>query len=258
MKSREANAESVGYRLREELERYGWTVKEFIQRLGKHASVSGQTAIYKYVRGEGKIPPPIDFLEDAARTLGVRFAWLAIDEGGKTESDEESRIQRDIQAKAASTRRVFGSELESVVDEVGAHNKEHGGSLENVAKLESWARHGVQKNVSHLPILIEMAITEFVSSVYTTVGPGAFKESVEDQWSEEAARGDLRVSESDVTAYAATLTRPLSRLAETAPDWEKAAAVHSLLAFLYVSEFANAPTSPEVPEDEQSEAPDSS
>ena len=103
---RGANAESIGSRLRDELEKCGWTVKEFIDRLGKDASVSGPTAIYKYVRGEGKIPPPVDFLEDAARVLGVRFAWLAVEEGGITESDEESRIKKDIQAKAASRRQI--------------------------------------------------------------------------------------------------------------------------------------------------------
>ena len=234
---RGANPKSVGDRLRGELEAYGWTVKEFIDRLGKHASVGGQTAIYKYVRGEGKIPPPVDFLEDAARVLGVRFAWLAIDEGGKTESDEESRIQRDIQAKAASGRRGLGSELAALVDEVGAHNKEHGGTFADVANIEKWARHGIQMNVPHLPILIEMAITEFVSSVYTTVGPEAFGVSYEGKWSGDDARGDLKVSESDVRTYAARLTKPLVGLSETAPNWEKASMVHALLAALYIREF---------------------
>ena len=92
---------AVGERLRDVLERREWTVKDFLDRLGKDASVSGQTAIYKYVRGDGKTPPPADFLEDAARVLGVRFAWLVIEDGEMTESLEEDRIEKKAQARRA-------------------------------------------------------------------------------------------------------------------------------------------------------------
>ena len=86
----------VGQRLRGELERRGWTVQEFIDRLGQDASVSGSTAIYKYVKGKGKSSPPVEFLIDAAQVLEVSFAWLAHDDGERTGWEEESRIQKEM------------------------------------------------------------------------------------------------------------------------------------------------------------------
>ena len=105
---RGATPEAVGERLRDVLERRGWTVKDFLARLRQDASVSGQTAIYKYVRGEGKTPPPADFLEDAARVLGVRSAWLAFDDGAMTREEEQQRIETKIQEDGEVERASFG------------------------------------------------------------------------------------------------------------------------------------------------------
>ena len=99
---REATPAAIGKRLTDELKRRRWTVKDFLGRLGEDASVSGQTAIYKYVRGEGRTPPPADFLEDAARVLGVRAAWLAFDDGEITEEQEKYRIEEEAVVTAAT------------------------------------------------------------------------------------------------------------------------------------------------------------
>ena len=101
MEKHKATPEAVGERLRDVLKRREWTVKDFLDRLRPDASVSGQTAIYKYVRGDGKTPPPADFLEDAARVLGVRSAWLTFDDGAMTGQEEEHRIEKKAQARRA-------------------------------------------------------------------------------------------------------------------------------------------------------------
>ena len=98
---RRSTAGAIGERLRGRIEVRGWTVKEFLDRLGKDASVSGQTAIYKYVSGKGTTPPPVGFLDDAARVLEVRAAWLVFDEGEITDEQEEFSIEVEIQGKAA-------------------------------------------------------------------------------------------------------------------------------------------------------------
>ena len=216
-------------------------------QLHKHvASLTNKTrgstypAIRDYVSGR-ITNPRHEILKAAAECLRVRENWLIHGTPPMTLTEEEFE-EEQIQARRAAeaAKEPARAALAKKVDEVMAENREHGGTFANVAKLETWAQQGIRQNVANLPILMQMAITEFVSSVYTTVGPVAFNGQAEDQWSAEDARGDLRVSESDVTAYVSTLTQPLARLAETAPDWEKAAAVHSLLASLYICEVGGA------------------
>ena len=128
---------AVGERLRDILERREWTVRDFLDRLKQDASVSGQTAIYKYVRGDGKTPPPADFLEDAARVLGVRSAWLTFDDGAMTSQEEEHRIKLKIQeeevgrasfgegwteALSAALQDGLGDEVPPVAQAVVAHH----------------------------------------------------------------------------------------------------------------------------------------
>ncbi len=240
---------------------YAGRLKKAMDRLdvsthGLHQRVAGLTdgargssysAFRQYVSGQIRRPRD-EILKVAAGCLRVRADWLIHGNEPMTLAEEalkEEQLRARIAAEAAKgpTRAALArARTIEKVDEVMAHNREHGGTFANVAKLETWARQGIRQNVANLPLLIEMAITEFVSTVYTTVGPVAFNGSAEDHWSAEDARSDLRVSESDVTAYASTLTQPLAKLAETAPAWEKAAAVHSLLASLYICEVGGART----------------
>ena len=114
---RGATPGAVGERLRDVLERREWTVKDFLDRLKEDASVTGQTAIYKYVRGDGRTPPPADFLEDAARVLGVRSAWLAFDDGAMTREEEEYRIEK--KAEVRRTRAKEDREVERAAFDKG-------------------------------------------------------------------------------------------------------------------------------------------
>ena len=218
-----------------------------VARLTDRARGSSYSAFRQYLSGQIQRPRE-EILRVAAECLRVRAEWLIHGNGSMTIGEEElkeERLRARIAAEAAKepTRAALErARTIEKVDEGMAQNRERGGTFANVAKLETWARQGIRQSVANLPLLIEMAITEFVASVYTTVGPVAFNGQAEDHWSAEDARGDLRVSESDVTTYAATLTQPLVGLAETAPEWEKAAAVHSLLATLYICEFGGART----------------
>ena len=137
---RSPTATEVGRRLQESLKRRGWTVQALLLRLVDNDVTIGQTAIYKYFRGEGRTPPPVDFLEDAARALNCRFAWLSIGDGERTEYEEDSRIEREIQAQGARQEAVghgwtealsvaledeLGHELPSVAHVFVAHHLRH-------------------------------------------------------------------------------------------------------------------------------------
>jgi hypothetical protein len=46
------------------------------------------------VAGEGKSPPPLDWIDAAAGVLGARPAWLAFGEGRPTKGEEERLRER--------------------------------------------------------------------------------------------------------------------------------------------------------------------
>ena len=142
----QATAKGVGRRLREALQREGWSVKQLIYALkAEGASITGQTAVYKYVKGGAKAPPPIEFLEDAAKVLGVRVSWLRWEEGAPTEEQEELRLLGD--------RTLLGA----IVDE----------SLPELEDLPGLMDKGFGSRVP--PIGLAVALTALHAHLETTV-----------------------------------------------------------------------------------------
>ena len=86
---------AVGVRCRAVLHTKDWGVKELIEGLrGVDARISGQTAVYKYVRGDGNQPPPTGFISDAAIVLGVSPGWLAFGDGPTPPGVEAWAVER--------------------------------------------------------------------------------------------------------------------------------------------------------------------
>lgn len=234
-------------RAMERLEMSAYVLHKHVYRITDGARGSSYSAFRQYVSGK-IIRPREDILTVAAECLRIRAEWLIRGDGPMTlaeETLEESQAQARIAAKALHDEAARATRLQiaAQTDARMARNRRHGiASFRNAidlgTNLETWARHGIRQNVDKLPILSVMAITEFVSSVYTTLGPSAFGADYEGEWSPEDARGELAVSEEQVVSYAAGLTRSLGGLNETVEDWHKAAAVHSLLGVLYLVEFS--------------------
>ncbi|MCH7564140.1 MAG: hypothetical protein IH968_09980 [Gemmatimonadetes bacterium] len=120
-------ATEVGGRLQVSLKRRGWTVQALLLRLVDNDVTIGQTAIYKYVKGVGDSVPPVEFLQPAAEILGVRFAWLAGNQGAMTDFDEEARLELELDARAKLSGTAIGGrrwsdELSETLEEAtGVH-----------------------------------------------------------------------------------------------------------------------------------------
>ena len=83
---------TISERLQEELDRLHWdiqTLKNRVSDLSEEAEGKvrgvGYSSVYGYVKGA--IPdPPLSFLRLAAEALGVREAWLAFEDGERSEA----------------------------------------------------------------------------------------------------------------------------------------------------------------------------
>ena len=109
--------ESVAARLRELLERRAMSVTD-LQAALERAGVEGSkySNVRRYVAGEGKGPPSLDWIAAAARVLEARPAWLAFGEGEATREDEDA-----FREEFARFRRRFGrTDPDHIVLLVGA------------------------------------------------------------------------------------------------------------------------------------------
>lgn len=80
----------AGSRLKAYLERHDISVRSFQQQLAaSNVRGSAYSSVWSYL--EGRVEPPMAFLEAAARELNVRIAWLAFGEGDVTEAAQEAR-----------------------------------------------------------------------------------------------------------------------------------------------------------------------
>lgn len=80
------------------------TVSDFQRRLeAEGVEGSKYSNVRRYVAGEGKSPPALDWIDGAARVLGARPAWLAFGEGEPTDEGE-----RTLREQFTSFRSRFG------------------------------------------------------------------------------------------------------------------------------------------------------
>ncbi|MQA92692.1 MAG: hypothetical protein GEU90_21125 [Gemmatimonas sp.] len=87
---------AVSERLREALELRTMSIQELQLGMAR-ADVDGTkySNVRRYVVGEGRTPPPLEWIEAAGAVLRVRPAWLAFGDGARTE--EEARERRAIE-----------------------------------------------------------------------------------------------------------------------------------------------------------------
>jgi transcriptional regulator with XRE-family HTH domain len=88
-----------GDRLRQAIERWHGGpegIEAFVKALKEHASQTGEkffganrAMVQRYLGN--KAAPSVEFLREAAKVLGVRFAWLAIKDGAPTEAEAAMR-----------------------------------------------------------------------------------------------------------------------------------------------------------------------
>lgn len=84
-----ADTAAVPARLRWALDAAGVPVSGLLATLAARRRPYSRTAVYNYV--QGKTAAPVDFLADAADTLGVRRAWLAFGDGAPVDSTEDGQ-----------------------------------------------------------------------------------------------------------------------------------------------------------------------
>lgn len=70
-------------------------VERLVDALSNRELLVHRTTVQRYL--SNKIAPSIDFLRTAADVLGVRFAWLAANDGEMTEALETERIRRRLE-----------------------------------------------------------------------------------------------------------------------------------------------------------------
>lgn len=84
-----ASLAAVAARLSQLMKASGVTVRELQARLeAEGVEGSKYSNVRRYVAGEGKSPPPLEWLDAAARGLRARAAWLAFGDGEPTEGEE--------------------------------------------------------------------------------------------------------------------------------------------------------------------------
>lgn len=93
--------EDVARRLREALGERSIT---WFQGELEAAGVGGSkySNVQRYVAGKGKSAPPLEWIEGAARTLGVRAAWLAFEDGAMTAAEEAQWAEAADASRAAA------------------------------------------------------------------------------------------------------------------------------------------------------------
>jgi hypothetical protein len=99
-----ASLPAVAVRLSQLMKASGVTVRELQQRLeAKGVEGSKYSNVRRYVAGEGKSPPPLEWIEAAAQVLNARPAWLAFGEGEATEKEE-----RALRARFSNIQKRLG------------------------------------------------------------------------------------------------------------------------------------------------------
>src|SRR5690554_2618881 len=101
---------TAGERLRKALALAGIGVREFQRRMeARGVKGSSYANLHRYLSGE---EPSLDFIRHAADVLGVRAAWLALDDGAPTVEEEEARRR----ASAASV--AMDEPMRRIVDAI--------------------------------------------------------------------------------------------------------------------------------------------
>ena len=219
---REHQMTTLADRLRREIKKYGsGSIRGFQRDVSKKLNRKDGSS-YRYVfeyLNKGRVPSR-GFLHGAAEVLGVRMDYLRTGEGPRTVHDgltDEQIFRRD--------------HLDSKKP------------WDVVLSPDRWVRNALGDVADRLPSNAIVAIQGFVEEVYRTLGPQAFDVKKVGGWRRGAGySGDLAIKEADVKAFMAKRFTSLEDLSKDAPAWERAAAVHSLLAHLYIREFGGGRT----------------
>lgn len=110
----EADLATIGERLAEAIASSKWgSVHGFQKALKADERYGGKgqsrKMIQQYTSKTDPVTPPIEFLNAAARLLGVREAWLVLGQGERTEEEEGRAAQREEEARDAMQDLLGGS-----------------------------------------------------------------------------------------------------------------------------------------------------
>jgi hypothetical protein len=108
-------------RLNAAVNRRGWTVYAFAQRLaetGRKSSSYG--SVWAYLNKADSAAPPLVFFEGAAAILGVRPAWLAFGDGEATEAEERERVRAEHEPQMERERSARAGALGAAREELGS------------------------------------------------------------------------------------------------------------------------------------------
>ena len=208
-------------RLRTEIEKFG-SIQKFQEDVSEKLN-RRKGSSYRYVFDylKGRRAPGLEFLQSASEVLGVRMEWLRTGEGERTEHDGF------IAAQNARTQ----------------HNRDLKTHWDAARSLDKWVGEALPGGAHNLSGYSIVAIQAFVEEVYRTLGPRAFGVKAIGGWRPEAGLSEgLSVGEPDVRAFVEERFGSLQALSPDAPLWERFAAVHSLLAHLYIREFGGGRT----------------
>ena len=204
-------------RLKAEVKRRG-SIKEFTAAM-RATGLRGTSkpVIYSYLNG--RTSPSYEWLERAAEYLGISTEYLRTGEGHRTMAERLAAVPLVEVAKAAAEAR---RNVEQVLTWISGYAS------------DLLVERGVPLGMAHL-------FGNFVAELYEHAGPTAF--GVEyDGWKGSASlwkeAPGIAIGGTKVRAYIETRLAPLLHISSHADPWSQKAAMHSVLAFLYTTEFA--------------------